>query len=133
MSTTDPLFGALAPALRVHGERMGVLAGNIANADTPGYLARDIDFRSVLKGADANSLNLAQTRFGHINSAGQFAAESSSSPTQWRIPTQPSADGNTVEGPVEQAAYMDAALRYQAALRFIDGRMSSIRTAIQGG
>lgn len=130
MPTADPLFGSLAPALRVHSERLGVLAGNIANADTPGYLARDIDFRSVLKGTDSLPMRLAQTTAGHLPING---ATTTSSPTQWRIPTQPSADGNTVEGPVEQAAYMDAALRYQAALRFIDGRMSSIRTAIQGG
>lgn len=130
MPSADPLFGALAPALRVHGERLGVLAGNIANADTPGYLARDIDFRSVLKGTGTLPMRLAQTSEGHLPING---TSSTSSPTQWRIPTQPSTDGNTVEGPVEQAAYMDAALRYQAALRFIDGRMSSLRTAIQGG
>lgn len=129
MSTSDPLFGALAPALRVHGERLGVLASNIANADTPGYLARDIDFRSVLKREGVNAMPMAQTRAGHIAPGGM----GSSAPTQWRIPTQPSEDGNTVEGPVEKAAYMDAALRYQAALRFIDGRMSSIRTAISRG
>ncbi len=130
MPSADPLFGSLASALRVHGERLGVLAGNIANADTPGYLARDIDFRSVLQGADTAPVALAQTKAGHLSLNG---AGTTSSPTQWRIPTQPSTDGNTVEGPVEQAAYMDAALRYQAALRFIDGRMSSVRTAIQGG
>ncbi len=130
MPSADPLFGSLASALRVHGERLGVLAGNIANADTPGYLARDIDFRSVLQGADTAPVALAQTKAGHLSLNG---TSTTSSPTQWRIPTQPSTDGNTVEGPVEQAAYMDAALRYQAALRFIDGRMSSVRTAIQGG
>lgn len=130
MPSADPLFGSLASALRVHGERLGVLAGNIANADTPGYLARDIDFRSVLQGVDNAAVPLARTSAGHL---GLNGSGSSSSPTQWRVPTQPSADGNTVEGPVEQAAYMDAALRYQAALRFIDGRMSSVRTAIQGG
>lgn len=128
MSATDPLFGALAPALRVHGERLGVLAGNIANADTPGFKARDIDFRQVLRNEQAVAKTLARTQEGHLSPAQTHSA----SPTQWRIPTQPSADGNTVEGPVEQAAYMDAALRYQAALRFIDGRMGSIRLAIRG-
>ncbi|MEN8720265.1 MAG: flagellar basal body rod protein FlgB [Oceanococcaceae bacterium] len=124
----DPLFGAFAPALRVHGERLGVLAGNLANADTPGYMARDIDFRKVLQNEGVKAMPMAQTRAGHLPPNDGLRV---SSPTQWRIPTQPSADGNTVEGPVEQAAYMDAALRYQAALRFIDGRMSSLRTAIQ--
>ncbi len=129
MPTPDPLFGALAPALRVHGERLGVLAGNIANADTPGFKARDIDFRNVLQGVQGAQLPATRTQPGHLDGGG---ISSVGSPTQWRVPTQPSADGNTVETPVEQAAYMDAALRYQAALRFIDGRMSSYRLAIQG-
>lgn len=128
MAQSDPLFGAAAPALRVHGQRLGVIAGNIANADTPGFKARDVNFREVLQGVGDSSLPMARSHAGHVGDANMTQA----SPTQWRIPTQPSADGNTVETPVEQAAYADALMRYQAALRFIDGRMASLNLAIRG-
>ncbi len=125
--TTDLIYGNLAPALKVHGERLGVLSSNLANADTPGYKARDIDFRAVLNGAQVKAPTLRTT--SALHQRGQFDL---GSPRLWQVPAQPSADGNTVDTPLEQARFAEASLRYEATLRFVDGRVRGLLTAITG-
>jgi flagellar basal-body rod protein FlgB len=125
---SDRLFGIHAAALSVGRARLDVLAGNIANADTPRYLAKDIDFASALKAATTGSEALTTTSAQHLS-----RTEPAGGLEQvWRQPLQPSADGNTVDVQIEQAQFAEAGLRYQASLNFIDSRVRSLMTAITG-
>jgi len=126
----ENIFGIHEQALLLHGQRLGVLATNIANADTPGYKARDIDFSAVLSHAQGEAaLPLQATHASHItfNEDGAPAAD-----LKYRNPYQASLDGNTVEMPVEQAAFSENNVRYQASLNFINLRISELQFAIAG-
>jgi flagellar basal-body rod protein FlgB len=126
----DHIFGIHEQALMVQGQRMGVLAANLANADTPGFKARDIDFAAVLsQSAGDTTLPLAATDSAHITlgSPGSPTAD-----VKYRNPYQASLDGNTVEMPVEQAAFSETNVRYQASLTFINRRISELTLAING-
>jgi flagellar basal-body rod protein FlgB len=126
----DKVFGIHERALLLRGERVGVLAANIANADTPNYKAKDLDFAAVLEGQQAGgSLPLAATRAGHLPTV---ETTPGGGDVKYRIPFQPSLDGNTVEAPVEQAQFAQNAVRYQASLMFINRRISSLELAISG-
>jgi flagellar basal-body rod protein FlgB len=132
MADLDPLFGVHAQALSVQRQRMEVLASNLANADTPNYQARDIDFAKVLastQDAAGSSVSLAATSPLHAQGS---ASTSSGLPLSFRVPLQPSADGNTVDEQVEQAAFADAAMHYQASLSFLNGEVKGLLTAITG-
>lgn len=132
-SSSDPLFGIHARALGVWQRRAETLADNLANADTPDYKARDVDFRKVLAeagGSDGN-LQLAAPSPGQIGGDGSSAA--GDIPLAWRVPLQPSMDGNTVDAQVEQAAYAANGVHYQASLTFISAQIRMLRTAITGG
>jgi flagellar basal-body rod protein FlgB len=123
------VFGIHEQALLLHGQRLGVLATNIANADTPNYKARDIDFSAVLSGAEDSSMPLAVTQVGHLSlsESGQPQAD-----LKYRNPYQASLDGNTVEMAVEQAAFAENNVRYQASLGFINGRIAELTLALNG-
>ena len=124
---SDALFGIHAKALSLGRARMDVLAANIANADTPHYLAKDVDFAQALKTESASSLQATSAR--HLSVAG---GGSTSMQEVWRTPLQASADGNTVDVQIEQAQFAEAALKYQASLNFLDGRVRALMTAITG-
>ncbi len=122
-------FGIHENSLLLRGQRAGVLAANIANADTPNYKARDLDFAAVLAGETGSAgLGLARTRTAHIAPA----ADVVDGALRYRNPFQPSLDGNTVEAQVEQAAFADNAVRFQASLMFINRRISTLQLAITG-
>ena len=125
----DNIFGIHEQALLLHGQRLGVLATNIANADTPNYKARDIDFSAVLSQTDDAPMSLAVTQAAHIS-----MSDGSSTPAdlKYRNPYQASLDGNTVEMPVEQAAFSENNVRYQASLGFTNGRIAELTLAING-
>lgn len=125
----ENLFGIHEQALLLHGQRMGVIATNLANADTPNYKARDIDFGAVLSQTDAGSLPMATTETAHISLAQDGVAAAD---LQYRNPYQASLDGNTVEMPVEQAAFSENNVRYQASLTFINLKISELQFAIAG-
>jgi len=126
----DNIFGIHEQALLLHGQRLGVLAANIANADTPNYKARDIDFASVLGNADGSApLPVTVTHAAHITLSG---GEFSPSGLKYRNPYQASLDGNTVEMPVEQAAFSENNVRYQASLTFINLKIAQMQFAIAG-
>ncbi len=131
--TADKIFGIHAQAMMLRSQRAEVLAANLANADTPGYKARDVDFSQVFatqKGRQSlASLQLKRSSSSHISSD-RGGAENF--PLRYRNPMQPSLDGNTVETQVEQAAFTDNALRYQASLRFAEGKARTLLTAIRG-
>lgn len=129
---SDALFGIHAKALSLGRARMDVLAANIANADTPHFLAKDVDFAQALKAESATGSNsqLLTTNANHLPTAG--ISSGASSQEVWRVPLQPSADGNTVDVQIEQAQFAEAALKYQASLNFLDGRVRALMTAITG-
>ncbi|MDO1528335.1 flagellar basal body rod protein FlgB [Fulvimonas sp. R45] len=125
----DNLFGMHTQALALWQRRAEVLSGNLANADTPGYLARDVDFRALLSGAGAGApLPLDTTSPGQIGGA----APGGAMPLSYRVPTQPSLDGNTVDSQLESAAFAANGVHYQASLAFITAQIHMLRTAITG-
>ena len=129
MNLLERTFGIHAQALQVRSQRMEVLAQNIANADTPNFKARDIDFRAVLNGVQGEDLKIAATRQGHYN-AGE--ATSDGSGLLYRVSFNTAFDGNTVELSVEQAQYGKAAADYQATLQFLESDISGLRKALRG-
>jgi flagellar basal-body rod protein FlgB len=128
MPLLDQALGIHPQALMLRARRAELLATNLANADTPNYQARDIDFREILAGH--NSANkIKATRDGHFSatSKGGFDGE-----LMYRMPDQPSLDQNTVDVAAERARFLDNSLRYQASLRFLDGRFSGLKAALRG-
>ncbi len=125
----DQVFGIHEQALKLRARRAEVLAGNIANVDTPGYKARDFDFQSVLKQEANTAQRLITTNPRHIQAdTGVVPA----SQMGYRVPSQPSLDGNTVDSQLEHAAFASNALEYQASLRFVSGQIKTLMTAIKG-
>jgi flagellar basal-body rod protein FlgB len=126
----ENIFGIHEQALLLHGQRIGVLATNMANADTPNFKARDIDFSEVLAGTDDSArLAMSTTQASHI---AMNDTESVGGELKYRNPYQASLDGNTVEMPVEQAAFSENNVRYQASLTFINSRIADLQFAIAG-
>jgi flagellar basal-body rod protein FlgB len=119
----DSYLGVHAQALRLREQRTELLATNLANADTPGYKARDIDFRSALAAASS-----AAAKGG----AGAAATGNADAHLKYRTPLAPALDGNTVDAQLEQAAFAENAVRYQATLSFLSARFRSLMTAITG-
>ena len=117
-------------ALSLRARRQQVLAGNIANADTPNYKARDFDFSTALKNAVAGrggALTLATTNAGHQTSgAAALIAQ-----LQYRTPGQASVDGNTVEMDTERAQFSENAIQYEAGIAFISHHLKTMMAAVQ--
>lgn len=124
----DKALGDFPSHLSLYGERSSLLAANIANADTPGFKARDIDFRSVLAKAGGEKMVMKTTHADHLGGSSAV----SSPDFMYRIPTQPSVDGNTVDTQVEQAEFAQNAVRYQSTLTFLNGKFRGLRLAIKG-
>jgi flagellar basal-body rod protein FlgB len=110
----DRQLGIHAEALKLRSQRLDIIASNIANAATPGYKARDLDFRAALASAAS----------GQGNSA---------SALRYRIPVQTALDGNTVELSTEQTAFTENAINYRATLSFLSGRIQTMMAALKGG
>ena len=113
---SDGLFGIHAAALELRSQRMGLITSNIANAATPGYKAKDIDFAAALK---------AQT-------SGMDTDRAAAAATLYRVPVMPSLDGNTVELPTEQIAFTANAVGYASTLSFISDSVGEITRALKG-
>jgi flagellar basal-body rod protein FlgB len=135
MSDSNPvtggsLFGVHGAALSLRQQRLEVLASNIANADTPHYKARDVDFHAALQRAMGESPpgTPVQTQPGHQGGITEVGPDG----LVYRLPLQPSLDGNTVDAEFEKAAFARAALEYRASLSFVDGRVRKLMTAITG-
>jgi len=133
----DKLASALdfdRQALGLRFERQKVLAGNIANADTPDFKARDFDFSRALAQATARDgshgqLAMTTTSAGHLGGA---ASGSGAAPEMlYRVPDQPSLDGNTVNMDVERAAFADNTVRYETSLSLINTRIRNLKAAMQ--
>lgn len=123
------LFGVHERALSLRGERVGLLATNLANADTPNYKARDFDFASAMAGTEPATLPLVRTSAMHVSNVSDTTAMTD---LKYRVPYQPALDGNTVEVGVEQANFAENAVHYQASLGFINARISALNLAITG-
>lgn len=125
----DTALGIHPQALAFREKRGEILAANLANADTPNFKARDLDFKSVLKQSVASSgMTMERTHAGHLASPQQVLGAN----VMYRNPSQVSLDGNTVEAHVEQAKYAENAVQYQASLQFISGKFTSLMTAVRG-
>lgn len=125
----DNAFGIHEQALKLRSQRAELLAGNIANADTPGFKARDFDFHKLMQQQLPAVETMRATSPRHIQpDVGLVSA----SELFYRIPTQPSLDGNTVDSQLEHTAYAANALEYQASLRFLSGDMKKLMSAIKG-
>jgi flagellar basal-body rod protein FlgB len=125
----DKALGNLPEHLSLYGQRSSLLASNIANADTPGFKARDIDFQSLLSKASGAGMTMSTTQAGHIGGAN---APGGGMELLYRVPTQTSLDGNTVNTQVEQAQFTENAVRYQSTLTFLGGKFSGLKLAITG-
>lgn len=126
----EKAFGIHEATLNLRAKRAEVLANNLANADTPNYKARDIDFSQALKQAQSNhDSGLSRTHINHLDS--QVGTEIPG--LSYRIPFQPdTGDGNTVDTQVEQAKFAENAMEYQTSLRFLDGKVKGLLRAIKG-
>lgn len=117
MGLEDSLFGVHGKALELRSQRLNLLASNIANASTPGYKARDIDFDAALKDATDKGVN---------------ASNAATAAMGYRIPLQPSLDGNTVELSTEQTLFAENAVKYSTTLSFLEARINTITRALRG-
>ena len=125
-------------ALSLRSQRQELLASNIANADTPNYKARDIDFASALQGVLAKNTPpagvLKQTAAAHMPAgAAKGDVLANGTPVMFRTPAQGAVDGNTVDMDVERNQFADNALRYEAAVTFINMQIRGMTMAVQGG
>ena len=128
----DDALGIHQQALKVRVRRAAILANNLANTDTPHFKARDIDFKGILRGESlrlsASKTSLIETDHQHIS--GQ--ALTSNNDLLYRVPNQPSIDGNTVEEQVEHAAYMSNALEFQSSFQFLNSKFKKLTSALRG-
>jgi flagellar basal-body rod protein FlgB len=118
MSVDDTLFGIHGKALALRSQRLELIASNIANASTPGYKARDIDFDKALSEA-------TKSQGGSVSGALEEAMG-------YRVPIQPSSNGNTVEMSTEQSLFAENAVKYRTTLSFLEGRLNTITRALRG-
>ncbi len=141
----DNEIGFQRTALNLRAYRQELLASNIANADTPNYKARDVDFKSALNDAlsGKGSGQMARTQAGHIppveirrTQPGHLAGQPDGGPfaasLKYRAEFQGAVDGNTVNMDVERAAFAENSVQYEAMLTFINGRFKTLASAIQG-
>lgn len=125
-------LGIHEQALNVRVKRAEVLANNLANADTPGYKARDIDFKAVLNSSMSQSVGAGSLAIEKTNSKHLSTQDASTESLMYRNPTQPAIDGNTVDTQQETAAYMKNAMDYQASFQFLNSKFKGLTSAIKG-
>ena len=116
MAAGSELFGLHGDALQIRSQRLSLIASNIANAATPGYKARDLDFGKALNAASSQ----------------QSIDKATSDATGYRTPLQMSIDGNTVELNTEQTKFAENAVQYRTTLSFLEGRISTVMSALRG-
>ncbi|MFM2119939.1 MAG: flagellar basal body protein [Pseudomonadota bacterium] len=118
-------------ALALRAERQRLIASNIANADTPGYQAREMDFATALRQAsgELKPASLATTAQGHMNVNLSARTETQ---LQYAAPAMTNLDRNTVDMDRERASFADNAVKYEATLRFINSGVSTMLNAIKG-
>jgi flagellar basal-body rod protein FlgB len=142
----DNYLGIHPQALQLESKRNELLAANLANVDTPNYKARDLDFKSALAAASGDPSGSAGALGLRVPDSASSAAKLSTNATasdattagldptllQYRVPMAPALDGNTVDEQLEQAAFAENSVRYQATLTFLNSALRDLMTAITG-
>ena len=129
MNTLDGLLKFHQQALSLHAERQKLIASNIANADTPGYKARDIDFVSALKNAQTAQSKPLAAGMKPLNAENKGPLDA---PVMYRSAVQRSVDGNTVDIDVERAQFAENSVRYEAQTMFLTSQIKQMLAALQG-
>ncbi|XQW85799.1 flagellar basal body rod protein FlgB [Thalassotalea piscium] len=126
----DKAFGIHPDSLKLRAKNAEVIASNIANADTPGYKAKGMDFKTALaQAASKHQSGMSRTHEKHFD----VRTEMNNS-VDYRVPNQPdTGDGNTVDVQVERNLYLENSMHYQASLQFLNGKIKGLRKAITGG
>lgn len=124
----DRALGALPEALALRSRRAEVIAGNLANSDTPGYLARDIPFEDILAGETRAALPMTRSTASHLAPPSSDRSHS----LQYRVPDQPSVDGNTVDAEQEMARYARNSVAFEANFQFLSARFRTLVSAVRG-
>lgn len=137
--TFDKVFGVHQHTMRIRNQRAEVIAGNLANADTPGFKARDIDFNEALVQAahvpttPTTEMQMQTTAQGHMTMADLEAMQEPNLILKYRNPFQPdTGNGNTVEASSERMKYMSNNIEYQATMQFLNGKISTLRRSLSG-
>jgi flagellar basal-body rod protein FlgB len=126
MNPLDKSMQFQETALQLREQRQQILASNLANADTPGFKARDFNFSQALQGA------LSQANASSTIGASQSAADLGGAPLLYQVPAQDSVDGNTVDVDVERNQFTDNALHYEASMTLITNQIKTMLAAITG-
>lgn len=126
----EKAFGIHPDSLKLRGKNAEVIASNIANADTPGYKAKGMDFKTALaQAASKQSSGMARTHEKHFDIRTEI-----NNGVDYRVPNQPdTGDGNTVDVQVERNLYLENSMQYQASLQFLNGKIKGLKKAITGG
>lgn len=131
MIQLNGVFGLYQKALSIREEKLDLISSNIANQDTPGFKARDIDFKQVIRSVDSTSyaqLPLKQPAKGGLSGFGTQEAY----PIKYRVPSINSLDGNTVGESTEKVAFMNNVVRYNSTLAFIEAKKAAFMQVIKG-
>ena len=132
LQVLDKAMGIHDEALRLRAYRSNILASNLANSDTPGFKARDIDFKQVLsrqlQPGNVERVHVSNTHSAHMPGTRAVLGADA----QYRNPLQASLDGNTVDEHVEHTRFAENTVQYQASLQFLSGKFRGLMTAIKG-
>jgi len=123
-------FELHAQGMQVRAQRAEVIAGNIANADTPGYKAKGIDFQKAMQQASQQQqMGMTRTNSKHFDVRTEL-----NNNVDFRVPDQPdTGDGNTVDVQMERNLYLENSLEYQAGVQFLNGKIKALKNVITGG
>ena len=139
----DKVFGVFDDALQLRARRGEILASNLVNADTPNYKARDFDFQAAFDRARSGSGPMERTHPNHIDvgSGGLVGTHANHlslvrpdltiGQLDYRNPSQPSLDGNTVDTEREKAEFAENALHYQASMEFLSSKIKSMKELLK--
>ena len=125
----EKAFGILPASINVRTQNAEVIAGNIANADTPGYKAKGMDFKSALaQAASRQQMGMSRTHEKHFDVRTEM-----NDGVEYRVPNQPdTGDGNTVDSQVERNLYLENSMHYQASIQFMNSKIKGLKKAITG-
>ncbi|MEW6989323.1 flagellar basal body rod protein FlgB [Colwelliaceae bacterium 6441] len=126
----EKAFGIHPDSLQIRAKNAEVIAGNIANADTPGYKAKGMDFKSALaQAASRQQSGMSRTHEKHFDVRTEI-----NNGVDYRVPNQPdTGDGNTVDSQVERNLYLENSMHYQASIQFLNSKIKGLKKAITGG
>ncbi|WP_404338594.1 flagellar basal body rod protein FlgB [Pseudoalteromonas mariniglutinosa] len=122
MALFDKALGVHPFSMQLRVDRAEIIAGNLANVDTPGFKARDIDYRQILEGV---SSTISQGRVADFSGVEQHQL-------MYRVPYQPSSDGNSVELNIEQAKFSNNSMDFQTSMTFLNMKISGLHKVIKG-